>query len=609
MLKKWGIFLFVFTQVINGWCIESINLDSLKDVILKSTNRQDFFYADSIIEANKSTYNSSEQMRLIYVASNRAQELNFELYAGKFILRESIIETIQGNFGKAFKLAQDALRKLSKYNVIEIVSCYNTIAGMVAYFGDTEGAIEYMKKADEICELFQHDPMYKENYCNNQLMWGNIYLSSGNLLLGEQHILNSLEIARDEQLTIAEIYSRLNLSKLAILQEDYQRSFDNLDIALEQSKAHKIYNLEAITDMKIAQTYEAMGKYNAAILQYHQAEKLAIEQELGDRLLTIYKALSRLYKRNGVLSLAYEYQQRYIDAYVIQKSNEKKEQLELLQVRFKMSERDAMIVNLALDKANEEAEKDILQLIIFITVATVIILTLIILLIYNRNRLKRKIESEQLERAVATFQLTALKSQMNPHFIFNALNSIQDLILKGNAEESYRYINMFADLVRKTLNHSNQEFIDIEDEFASISVYLDLEQLRFKDEIKISLITNNIRDIEIPPLLIQPFIENSIKHGLLHKTGSKELSIKFELKADLVCTITDNGVGRKQSEIIKSRRGIKHPSFATESITGRFDILKSIYGNHVGVTYKDLYEGEIALGTTVLLNLPFRPKY
>ena len=325
--------------------------------------------------------------------------------------------------------------------------------------------------------------------------------------------------------------------------------------------------------------------------------------------MTIYKSLARLYKSQGDLDNAFVYQEKYIIAFEEQKIKEKQEQLEMLQVKFKMNEKNAIIANLALEKAHEEAQKNLLKLGIFVTAAVIIILILIILLIYNRNRLRRKIESEKLERAVSSYQLTALKSQMNPHFIFNALNSIQDLILKEKTEESYKYINTFADLVRKTLNHSSQEFIDIEDEFASIQVYLELENLRFKEGLEIEFETNSISEISIPPLLIQPFIENSIKHGLFHKKGLKRLRISFQLKDELICIISDNGIGRKNSQIIQSRREKSHPSFATESIAGRFDILKKIYGKQVGITYIDLESDGESNGTTVILNLPFRQNY
>jgi hypothetical protein len=116
-------------------------------------------------------------------------------------------------------------------------------------------------------------------------------------------------------------------------------------------------------------------------------------------------------------------------------------------------------------------------------------------------------------------KLTAIQSQMNPHFIFNSLNSIQDLILKGDVENSYSYITTFSNLVRRTLNYSDKDFIDFDQEIKLLELYLSLEKLRFKKTLKYEIVADNITDILLPPLLIQPFIENALVHGLLHKEG------------------------------------------------------------------------------------------
>ena len=114
---------------------------------------------------------------------------------------------------------------------------------------------------------------------------------------------------------------------------------------------------------------------------------------------------------------------------------------------------------------------------------------------------------------------------MNPHFIFNALNSIQDLILQQDTDASYDYIVMFAELVRNTLNYSNQDFISIEKELEFLKVYLQLEKLRFGDQFNFTIIFKEKESLEVPSLMIQPFIENALVHGLIHRKGKKELPL------------------------------------------------------------------------------------
>jgi len=175
---------------------------------------------------------------------------------------------------------------------------------------------------------------------------------------------------------------------------------------------------------------------------------------------------------------------------------------------------------------------------------------------------------------------------MNPHFIFNCLNSIQSLVLQQKVSESYDYISKFAQLVRSILHQSNAGEISIEEEIETLELYLDLERLR---------------------LLVQPFVENAIKHGLLHKDGSKKLSIIFEQQGEIVrCTITDNGIGRVESNEIKARQNKQHKSFATETTNTRFELLQKQYGvEKLGVEYTDMQDGRNnSLGTKVVLTIP-----
>jgi Putative regulator of cell autolysis len=198
---------------------------------------------------------------------------------------------------------------------------------------------------------------------------------------------------------------------------------------------------------------------------------------------------------------------------------------------------------------------------------------------------------------------------MNPHFIFNSLNSIQDLVLKGDVENSYSYITTFSNLMRRTLSYSDKDFIEFGQEIKLLEIYLSLESLRYKSDFSYKINTNGMDDVMLPPLLIQPFIENALIHGLLHKEGEKKLSISFELKDTLICTIEDNGIGRQQSKLIKERQRKEHESFSGKAIRKRFDILSSVFQGQFGYTYRDLYEGDQASGTQVILTIPIKHKF
>jgi sensor histidine kinase YesM/ligand-binding sensor domain-containing protein len=233
---------------------------------------------------------------------------------------------------------------------------------------------------------------------------------------------------------------------------------------------------------------------------------------------------------------------------------------------------------------------------------------------YRINTLKKK-NLEEIEKVrvlddIRNSQLSALKAQMNPHFIFNVLNSIQEIILLNDKKEANIYLGKFADLMRLILDQSNKVAISLDDEIRSLKLYLELEALRFEEnfkyEIKVAdmLYTYNI---DIPAMLIQPYLENAIKHGLMHKHGEKSVALSFSLfnENTLLCVITDNGIGRKRSSELNRMREKKHTSFATGATQRRLELLNQGRTQTITVTFVDLMdEHRNVCGTKVLLYIP-----
>lgn len=242
-------------------------------------------------------------------------------------------------------------------------------------------------------------------------------------------------------------------------------------------------------------------------------------------------------------------------------------------------------------------------------VLTVLVFLLFVFIIYRWQLNIQRRKSEQINELNAS-KLTAIQSQMNPHFIFNSLNSIQDLILKGDVEQSYSYITDFSNMVRRTLNYSDKDFIEIDQEIKLLELYLSLEQLRLKKDFSYEIVVDEqVEDLLVPPLLVQPFVENALIHGLLHKVGRKELRIEFRMEESLVCTITDNGIGREQAKIIRQRQRAEHESFSGTAIHKRFEILSKVFNGKFGYRYEDLYHGDMPAGTRVTLHIPVKNKF
>lgn len=214
-------------------------------------------------------------------------------------------------------------------------------------------------------------------------------------------------------------------------------------------------------------------------------------------------------------------------------------------------------------------------------------------------------EKEVLEKEVFKSKIAAIRSQMNPHFMFNALNTIQEFIMTNQKNVASEYLADFADLMRKYLNQSKEDSVSLEEEIETLSLYLKLEKLRFEENFEYNIEVDVNMDegrVYVPVMLLQPFVENAIKHGLLHKKGEKKLSVSFVQKDNnLIVTIEDNGVGRKRSqEINENRTG--HDSFATSAIEERIRIYNhSRVDEKVSVHIEDLADAQ---GTKVVLIIP-----
>lgn len=214
------------------------------------------------------------------------------------------------------------------------------------------------------------------------------------------------------------------------------------------------------------------------------------------------------------------------------------------------------------------------------------------------------------ERELAELKVTLLRSQMNPHFIFNSLNSIKLYIINNEKENAVYYLNKFSKLIRKILASTRDKQISLEEEIETTELYMNIENIRFESQIKYSLQIDdavNINTIKVPCLILQPFIENAIWHGLSPKKGSKKLDLIISKGNQNFITITiiDNGVGREQSAILNQRKLHKKTSIGIQLTMERLNNFYKDYKSDYLLTYSDLHdENEKAIGTSVELKLP-----
>lgn len=226
-----------------------------------------------------------------------------------------------------------------------------------------------------------------------------------------------------------------------------------------------------------------------------------------------------------------------------------------------------------------------------------------------RKKQKQEIERLQIENELRLSQQSALKAQMNPHFIFNVLNSIKGYIYENDKKNASLYLSRFSDLIRKILDMSSRQYVTIEEELEVTKLYVSLESMLLDEEFDFNIsVAEDIDSYKLPALFIQPFIENAFKHGLRYKKGTKSLSITFDVAPNseqLLVTITDNGIGREASEKINTNLRKGHQSFATSAINKRINLLNSVHENTVTVQIIDLFDNNGPTGTTVILKFTF----
>jgi LytS/YehU family sensor histidine kinase len=220
----------------------------------------------------------------------------------------------------------------------------------------------------------------------------------------------------------------------------------------------------------------------------------------------------------------------------------------------------------------------------------------------------------ELQQQKAELEMQALRAQMNPHFIFNCLSAINRFILKNEPDTASDYLTRFSRLIRMILENSQASLIKLESELESLKLYLDLEALRFGQHFDYNITVPDDVDTEIlkvPPLIIQPYAENAIWHGLMHKEEKGHLSIEvFKNNNHIFFKVADDGVGRKQAAKLAAKKDTRHKSMGLKITADRIAMLQRSNGNESPITINDLVNADgSAAGTEVIIKIPVLYEY
>ncbi len=351
--------------------------------------------------------------------------------------------------------------------------------------------------------------------------------------------------------------------------------------------------------LRLSKSLAAKGETSKAIRELEEAAMLADTINNPREQANAYLNLADLYEKNGSPSQALDTYKKYSEAVArTEKQNEiaLQERADLIK---KQNEIGEVSNRVALGQQEEQTTLQRQQLVIY---GLLVIIAIIVVTSYFIFK-----NAQESKRANQLLALKSLRSQMNPHFIFNALNSVNHFISQNDERTANKFLSEFSRLMRLVMENSQEDFISLHKEEEIISLYVKLEHYRFRDKFEYQIRVDedlNKETIELPPMLIQPYIENAVWHGLRYKESKGNLDVHIAKDAQgLKVEITDDGIGRKKSTELKTANQKKHNSTGLKNIQERLHILNTIYKTSYRVTIEDLPADG---GTRVTISLPLQ---
>lgn len=506
----------------------------------------------SAIDYNKEALEIAEKIEEPNSGILRSMEVSYNSIGNIYLLLNQY-SLAEQSFKKAIEIAQKSGNKWS-------ISINNeNIAKVKEAQSNIDEAINYTKKALEIDKSINNH--YGRMICYNRL--GRLYIKKGDYKIAKEYLEEAVPIAKS-------------------VKNNYYISLINNNLGWASTKTN---------DFSKAKNY-----FNKSIeIAEKRNYKTALTEIYGN--LSEYNFLKRNYKE------ALEYQKKKDEVYKELNNQKTAKYVNDLIAKYDSERKNNQIQKLA--KQNEITELKLVRN-RNILIVSIVLLSLLAAILYfwYRQRLLKK------EKKILTLEQDVLRSQMNPHFIFNALNSIKQYIITDEQKNAVHYLNKFSKLMRKILENSAIKEVTLAQELETINLYMTIENIRFSNEIDFNISVDeniNIDKIKVPPLVLQPFLENALWHGLSSKKGDKKIDLTIhQTNTDFIqIDVEDNGIGRKESAKIKSQKSLNRKSIGIELTKERLSNFVKDCKNSFTLLYKDLIDDKNnAVGTKVLLSIP-----
>lgn len=648
-IEKYFFLYGLLFFVVLGWS-QNQKTDSLVSALSKTRNDID---KAELLNAIADQYKTSDPKQMLDYAQKAydlAQKIDYQLAKGNALLNLGNANIILGNYAKALQYFTDAqylfetitvkndsekqkglakalgsigivfseqsnyakalqyyLKAVKIYEQLKdeekCAKLYNNIGIVYKSISADFKALEYFIKAQKIQEK-RNDPNLGITYTNI----GNGYLKQNNLPKAFDYY-SKAKTALDKHpnpRALGEWYNNFGLYYKTDKQAD--KAIAQWNLAIE-TFGH-IEDKFGVGDsyIHLGQLYLEQNKLSEAITMAEKALALAKEIKVLEHVVITEKLLSDIYTKQNKPALALAHFKLYSQAKDSLTNEENIRKSVEEELNFDFEKREA-IHQKEIEKRDlllkEESKRNTLQL--FFAAVFGLLLFGIAFLIYNRIQLKKNLT---LQKELAEYEQKALHLQMNPHFVFNCLGSISSFIVQNGTDSAIKYLSKFSKLMRLTLEYSKESLIPIDKEIESLQNYLELEQLRFNNKFTFSIFKSDAieDDVALPPLLLQPFVENAIIHGVIPKKEIGSIAVRFTVEKDsLICTVEDNGIGFNESKAQKENSVVAHKSMALDITKKRLEMIESTTKQKTEFKIEEIKNNpEEISGTKVTLHLPLQ---
>ncbi len=558
-------------------------LDSLMKS-LKNHSEKDSIRVNILIDITRSmTYTNPEKaFDYIEEAISITSQINWLKGKAVALQHRGNLHYVMANNIEALDTYQDALKISQNLNDKTLeASLYSNLGNIYADLKEYDKALEKYQSFLSTSEKLEQI----SNQIRGLTNIGIVYNDMDKFSEGIAYLQKALSLAREEKndFFIAAIINNLGLGYKRL--KAYKKSLNYYQEAAEIAKKIKNKYIEASALNSIGSINILLENYEVAGINGERALKLAKEVDAVEWQADSWNVLSIVYEHQGDTKKAFSAYKNYIQLKDSVLNEEKKVELTRKNMQFQLEKQETI--------ANTEIKRQrIIKNNAIAGGVFLVISSFIGYILYKRKRdaLEQK-KIADFNAKVAETELKALRSQMNPHFIFNSLNSISDYMAKHDIDTANDYLVKFAKLTRAILENSEKKWISLKEDIELIKLYLQIETLRLKNKFSYNIKIDKNIDVEntlVPPLILQPFIENSIWHGIAKKESNGHIEIKIKMQNEmLVYIIDDDGVGRKKVNSTKP----ENTSLGIKITKSRLDIINQLKNTNGSVEMFDKKQG------------------